>query len=179
MGATPTEYWSYRVYDSATPSALFGEFAPLVELWRAKCVDDQLPAWRDFDLQEFAGWYGHISLGHVSPDMMEMALLLWGTKLAQWWDKDYTGKAMKVVSGPCNSGQIDRSYVRELLTGKGVGVCGGNLWNHQRKFVNIKSIELPLQFDGSTSRILSIYLREADFDVVPGVSPVYEFIEYA
>jgi len=149
----------------------------MVNLWRFKFDEKGLPEWRDFEFKDFAGWYGQLSLGQVTPDFSEMTHLLWGTLVTDWWSKDYTKKAMKEDSLTLHRETIEALYVTSLFENKGIGLCGGNLHVYGREFVRICYVDFPLIYKDETTQILSVYSRTANLKSIPDIKPEYEYVE--
>lgn len=59
--------WVYQVFEKNTPASEFGIFQNFKQLWDSKREGDALPAWRDFELEDFAEWYGWITVEDIIP----------------------------------------------------------------------------------------------------------------
>lgn len=169
--------WFYRVYSQDTDAEVFGVFAPVVKLWQEKLSAGNLPDWTDFAVDDFIGWYGHISLGEMPSDFSEMIFRLWGTALTDLWGKDYTGKSMAEDALPRHWEEIEQPYMESLHRNKGIGYCGGTLYLMDRDFINTTYIDLPVTRNGQSPYTMSVYLRNVDRSAMDSAEPLYSYIE--
>lgn len=169
--------WFYRVFDRDTPASVFGTFAPVVSVWRAKCSGADVPEWSEFEIDDLIEWYPGLSLAEVMQDFSNMVFLLWGTKLVELWNEDYTGRVFADNQFPEHWQTIEQPYIEEVVKRAGIGVCGGTLHTIGREFINITYIDLPVRRAGKTPFLMSVYLRDADRTLLTSTKPVYEFIE--
>ncbi len=169
--------WFYRVYNRQTSSDVFGVFASIVELWQSRFSRDRIPEWTEFEFEEFAGWYGHISLAEVHPDFSKIVFRLWGTALTEFWDKDYTGQSVADETFPGHWKNIEQPYSEALVKQNGIGVCGGTLHVVEREFINITYVDLPVRRAGKTPFLMSAYRRDADRTALETAEPLYSFVE--
>jgi len=169
--------WFYRVYDRQTPAETFGAFAPVISLWQSRVSEGRIPEWTEFDFDDFAGWYGHISLGEIQPDFSQMVFRLWGAELTEIWAKDYTGLSMIDDTLPNHWEEVERPYVEALVQKAGIGVCGGSLYVFDHDFINVTYVDLPVTRVGKSPYLMSFYLRDADRTRLDFETPEYSFIE--
>ncbi len=85
---------NYRLYDHTTDPECFHEFSDIMGIWKSKFIDGAFPSWSDFELEDFKGWYGQISLVEFD-DQRNSHMILWGTKLVEWWGVDSTHKSLE------------------------------------------------------------------------------------
>lgn len=88
------EDWHYEVFSLTTPTERFDAFADFVALWRSKHAE-RLPAWSDFDLMDFEGWWGWVSVY----DIVDLAVpafrvRLYGTKIVDVTGFDPSGRVL-------------------------------------------------------------------------------------
>lgn len=170
--------WTYRIFADDLDAAAFEVFAPLVELWRAKSVGGHYPAWRDFDIAEdFAGWWGRLSLAEIIDEPFDIEFALWGTTLSEWWGMDYTRKKMSDVyrNRKVNWEKFEGPYFRTLTGVGGIGIVSGDLRAIDRGHIAVNGVDLPLMRDGRVSQVLSGYCLAGDFDdPVSGAKPVWQ-----
>jgi hypothetical protein len=148
--------WVYNVYDVDTSPSDLGVFQPIVALWRAKMVGDNLPAWKDFELEDFDGWYGWISVGDVSfKNGFDIHYRLWGTFVVDLLGYEMTGGSPRRI----NAGQVEYvgGYDQEefdflkLITQKpSIGIAAGSVHWHEFTHQKYTEITLPLADDGKT-----------------------------
>ncbi|MEQ8665895.1 MAG: hypothetical protein RIC16_09230 [Rhodospirillales bacterium] len=170
--------WSYLSFASDTPPEKFGDLAPIVELWRSKWpAPDRFPAWRNFDILEFRGWWGQLSLAEMHRDPLDLRWALWGTKLTHWWGADYTGQRISEQPHLMDVWQhFERPYFECQLEHRLIGFVTGSLEPQDRQFLNIRGIDLPLETDGVLTHYLSVYeLRHADDNFVPDAPVLFRF----
>lgn len=158
----PREDPTYTILPADTDAAEFAMFASIKALWDSKRSAGHLPAWKDFDLRDFAGWYGWLAVADiVSVSPFEAIYRLWGTKWTDLCHVDYTGKRYSEQfrphqSGPSStsaslSGQLlfweDMSRTTNIAMGHGVMTWldpGHPLFNK-----DFRDLNLPLSDEGS------------------------------
>lgn len=169
--------WTWRTYPSDTPPDQFGPLAPIAELWRAKWPQPGVfPKWRDFDIMEFEGWWGQLSLAETQHDPIDLKWVLWGTKITVWWGADYTNKVISEMPSLRDVWQnYERGYFEHLLAERGIGYVNGSLTPQNRFYTHICGIDLPLDNDdGAITHVLSAYaLCEQDNMFVPEPTPLF------
>lgn len=167
--------WTYQVFARDLPAPEFGPFAALVNLWRAKAGTSRHPAWRDFELEDFKGWWGRLSLANLLSDPLDLEFALWGTKLTEWWGVDYTRKKMSTAYAQRdeNWNTFEGPYFQSLVEHDGIGLISGDLRIIGRRYVTVKGIDLLLAKDGAVAQVLSGY-RELvpNRPVVPNAQPL-------
>ncbi len=170
--------WTYRIFADDLDAGSFGPFAPLVDIWRAKSGEGRYPAWRDFDpLEDFAGWWGRLSLAEIIDDPFDIEFALWGTALTDWWGIDYTRKKMSEVyrNRRANWEKYEGPYFKTLTGAGGIGIVVGDLRALERGHVVVQGVDLPLSRDGRVSHVLSGYRQAGDEDdPVSGARPVWQ-----
>lgn len=77
----------------ATPHALDA----LERLWHRKRGDRQLPERRDFAVEEFRPWFGHLRIIRVAPEPPRLKVTLDGTEIVAMAGVDLTGRHLDVV----------------------------------------------------------------------------------
>jgi hypothetical protein len=146
--------WSYSVYDRETPAHDFGVFQELVTLWRSKGVDDKLPAWSDFELEDFVGWYGWVSVADISyTDIIDIHFRLWGTKLPDLQGYELTGKSPRLnTTEPYEYAygfdQDDFDYYEKIVKQSAIGITEGSVYWDNRSYKRYHEILFPLSDDG-------------------------------
>jgi len=151
---TGEDQWSYEIYTPDTPAEELGGFAAFKKLWDDKRKGNGLPAWRDFELEDFADWYGWISVDDIIPGpTYDSVFRLWGTNLTQFYGKDLTNRRMSEFVGDFFSSE-DFDDLQTQLGGHNFRICRGPVtwespdgWRLPDWF---SDIELPLADDGFT-----------------------------
>ncbi len=151
---TCADNWTYEVYSKDTPADELREFGHFKRLWDSKRVGDALPAWRDFELEDFAHWYSWISVEDVIPGpTYDCVYRLWGTGLTQLYGKDVTNRRMSEFLGDLFSPE-DLDVLQTLIGTHNFRICCGAVhWPVEAGSSFSDSygfIELPLADDGHT-----------------------------
>lgn len=149
----------YQLFKNDTQSAHFPEFTTIIDLWRSKSKEGEAPCWADFEFEDFTGWHGRISLGElIAPK--EVLMILWGTKLTDWWGFDYTQKRLGQWKNTTTTWeQAESNYLDLLFETGSIGAWHGNLESVGRAHCHIKCIDLPLSKDGKTTHLMSAYTQ--------------------
>lgn len=169
--------WAYRAYGPDTESEAFGPLAPIVALWQRKAPAPGIfPCWRDFDFMDFEGWWGHLSLAEMYRDPVDARWILWGTKLVEWWGREYTNQ--RISDQPFLGDdwkRFERPYFERLLSERLVGFVSGTLEPQGREYLYVEGVDLPLEKAGAVTHIMSAYrLRPATDTFRPRATPVFE-----
>ncbi len=155
--------WSYKVFDQETSASDFGGFEPIVNLWNSKRNQDQLPAWKDFELEEFSNWYGWFAVGDVTYDgIFDIHFRLWGTKVVDLLGYEMTGKSPRLntkhpfeYDGGYDQEEFD--FLETLTQSSAIGVAAGSIHWENRRHIRYEEISLPLADDGKTvDKILQV-----------------------
>lgn len=168
--------WAYRAYPSETPPGDFGPLAPFVDLWRQKWpAYDRFPCWADFDLGDLQDWWGQVSLAEMHRNPTNLRWVLWGTKIAEWWGADYTGRYIMDI--PEVKGvwtKHERAYMDQLIDQRLIGYVSGTLAPQDRSFFYINGVDLPLEQDGKITHFVSVYrLCEQENMYTPPRAPLF------
>ncbi len=168
--------WRWRGYAADTSSQSFAQFASFLDVWRGKCPDSGVfPRWRDFDLMDFEGWWGQVSLAALLSEPFDVKWVLWGTKITEWWGIDYTNQRMSETALIQEVWQnYERDYFQRLIKHRLIGYVNGTLAPQERDHVYIRGIDLPLEDNGKITHYLTAYqMCDPDDDGVPDVTPVF------
>ena len=169
--------WTYRAYPSDTKGGDFGPLAPFVEIWRRKCPGPgKFPAWNDFDLMDFDGWWGQVSLAEIHSDPFDIKWVLWGTLITDWWGTDYTGKMISDIPAVKDVWEnYERDYLLRLLREHLIGYVSGTLAPQGRKNYYIYGVDLPLEKNGEITHVMSAYqLCEPEDAFLPPEAPIFK-----
>jgi hypothetical protein len=148
--------WDYHVFDSDTEPHKFGVFQSIVELWNSKRQDAQLPAWRDFNFDEFVGWWGWMSVCDISYDpVFDTHFRLWGTNVVDLLEFELTGKSPRINTVPpfeYSNGydQLEFDFLEALVKQSAIGTSFGELNSQNRNYIKYEEITLPLADDGKS-----------------------------
>lgn len=155
--------WVYEAHDKNAPQNEYHRLQSFKHLWDSKRKDDALPAWKDFQLDDFKEWYGWLSVEDVVPSpQYDATFRLFGTSLVMLYGADPTGKRISEIEGPFflpMEHEISAALVREKL----VVVSNSPKKWQQRNFINIGVLELPLADDGySDDKVMVLYRKIED-----------------
>ncbi|MEQ8665259.1 MAG: hypothetical protein RIC16_05995 [Rhodospirillales bacterium] len=168
--------WTYRTYPLDSSPAAFGPFQDFFDLWLSKRGSGRRYAeWQDFQLEDFHGWYGQLSLGEIHDDPFDLSYRLWGTLLVEWWGIEMTGKLLSSYPWAGNIWEAnERPYMEHLVANSQMGFVSGPLSSIDRDVVYIEGVELPLGKGETISHILSAYRRaDPDNPFLPELDPVF------
>lgn len=160
--------WDYRVFSCETNAVEFGVFQPIVSLRNSKRVQDKLPAWRAFGMQEFAGWFGWVSVCDITYDpIFDTRYRLWGTHVVETLGYEMTGRSPRLntkepfkYEGGYSQTEFD--FLETLARQPAIGVTAGSIHWQDRDFVRYEEIVLPLADDGEVVDKLLFVIRPTD-----------------
>lgn len=124
--------------------------AAFKEMWDRVRGDNELPAWRDFDIMDFRPWWGWICMYELDPDAdFDFVIRLWGTAVTNFYGVELTGKRASELLGLLywEEDLMMKRYVRDR---KCMGIAAGPMnWEHQH-YKTYSYFVLPLADDGTT-----------------------------
>ncbi len=162
---TSSDGWTYEVYSADTPAKDLGEFKAFKQLWDSKRVGDSLPAWRDFELEDFIPWHGWICVEDLIPgDAYDSTFRLWGIHLTEFYGHDLTNRRMREFENVLFSPE-DFENLQSLKGTDNIRICWGpvkwqlkNKWRYSDWY---SFIELPMADDGrSVDRLLNLAINK-------------------
>ncbi len=153
--------WRYGLCRLDAAPDGFGPFADLVRLWADRFGDDgALPARADFDFFDFRGWWGTIAIAEFEQNPFDVRFVLWGTKLAQWWGVDYTNKRLgEKALDPELWQQVESKYFESMVADPFIGIVLGHLDQHERPFIKVIGVDLPLSDGTCVKHVLSAHIK--------------------
>ncbi len=169
------EGWTNQSFDLDADADAFGTFASFVELWRNKAPPGGLPAWNDFGLEELEPWWGWLCvLDTVDDDPTAFRARLWGTRIAEVLDCEYTGKvltrsASDIVHDARAIAHDDLTFYRDLIDNRRIGRSFGPAADRIGNPGIYSEVCLPLSSDGQTIDAImfagqfELHQREAAF----------------
>lgn len=146
--------WAYEVYDLDTGSEEFGVFQPIIDLWNVKRAERVFPAWADFELSDFVGWYGWVSVCDLTFDpIFDTHYRLWGTQVTNLLKYDLTGRSPRVKNTPPfeymgGYSQVEMNFLEKIARQPGIGISRGAIVWEERSHVSYHEVTLPLADDG-------------------------------
>jgi len=147
--------WLYETFEPDENAPELGEFLPLVELWRSKRARSSHPAWRDFDLMDFKGWWGWLAVADVVPDETDAyRFRLWGTKIVNLYGIEMTGRTLSKANEPSDvktaiaSTATDFAFYSHIVNSGEIGLMSGRQYWRNRDYLNHRELHLPLANEG-------------------------------
>ena len=153
--------WQYGLCPLDAGPEAFGPFSSMVRLWSDhRPLEGGLPSRADFDFFDFRGWWGNLSIGEFETDPFDVRFVLWGTKLAQWWGVNYTKKRLgERALDPDLWKQVESKYFELMVAEPFIGLVLGHLDQHERPFVKVIGVDLPLSDGDRISHVLSAHIK--------------------
>lgn len=169
--------WDYADCSLNTDPSQFGPFESVVTLWRSRIDrDGSIPNRKDFDFFDFKGWWGKISIAKIEADPFDIRFVLWGTQLTDWWGVDYTNKLMGAQSITPEVWQaVESTYFKAMVNEPFIGVVCGSLDQHDRPYIKVLGVDLPMQDGGGGMSVLSAYIEIMQTDTAASVLPKATF----
>ncbi|MBT4891005.1 MAG: hypothetical protein HON65_15775 [Rhodospirillales bacterium] len=155
-------HWTYETFRKNTPASEFRQFESFKQLWDSKRKGDSLPAWRDFQIEDFAKWYGWMTVEDIiSIEPFDSVYRLWGSNVTTLYDTDLTGKKMSEAEEGVFSLE-DFKLGTKMARNQLITLCTGPLkWREVEEKV-FSFIEVPLSDDGHTvDKILALTSEHA------------------
>jgi hypothetical protein len=157
----------------------FGPFKDLVECWNRRRGDRRLPARRDFPVEDFAPWMGRIFIARIEPEPFNLRFSLWGTTLTEWWGVDYTNKTLGEESIAPERWRDELAYFHDMARAPFIGVASGYLSQHERRFIRVIGLDMPMGEGGRVTHVLSAHMKIALDASVESVMPDCPIIPHA
>lgn len=140
--------WIYEYFPFDAETSIFEGFEGLVELWRSKCGNQEVPDWSKFDFYDFKGWHGSLILTEYYYDPFDYKYLIFGTRIAHYLGVEVTGKLASELGNSKYNPAKDFDFYE--MAGKGLyitKVTREMLWRDEPK-TTVSFIELPMSNDG-------------------------------
>ncbi len=169
MQWTEDNGWFYEMLPLDVSSDVLDRFSELRafrDLWISKRCDTNIPGWRDFEIEDFAPWYGWLVVDDIlDGDVFDTRIRLWGTNVTRLWGQDLTGKLSRDFEGIIFAAEDFEMYAT-MVREKQYRVCIGPLdWKHDFTHdpaSRLATIQLPLADDGETiDRLIELYVMVA------------------
>lgn len=153
--------WEYAWAPLSAAAEEFGPFKEFVHIWQSKRgPNGELPARKDFDFIDFRPWWGKISIAKVERNPFTIRFVLWGTQLTEWWGVDYTNKVLgSAALTPEAWKLVEGKYFELMDEDPFIGVVSGYLDQHDRPYVKVLGIDLPLSDGDGLSHIVSAHIE--------------------
>ncbi len=148
--------WVYELFPLTTPASDLGQFAPFIEMWQSKRAGDRLPAWADFVIDDFAGWWGWVSVFDiVGRNPFTIKVRLAGTGITALLAHETTGRVYTAseIGKPPTLAHIqhdDLDYFEALTEQPQLGRTIGKIDHALVGWCDFFEIALPLADNGET-----------------------------
>ncbi|WP_417519941.1 hypothetical protein [Minwuia sp.] len=165
--------WQYWRCDLDTPADAFGPFAGIVDIWNSKREGAHgLPTRAAFEFTDFKGWWGRVAIAQLHRAPLEVRFSLWGTTLTEWWGTDYTNRRLgEAAHDPDAWLRTEGRYFEAMVAQPFIGIAAGGLDQHDRSFIKVISVDLPVGDAGGPTHVLAFHrqirLEEAPADTMP------------
>jgi len=149
------EGWTYYVGDLNTPVSALEHHGSLVHIWNSKRRDAGLPAWSDFQLEDFADWWGWLTvMDCVTDDPRDWVYRLWGSRVVDFKGQEMTRKplgymGLKTTADGASYNDMDFDHMSMLYREQKIGLFEGPVTTDMRDVNWVATIRLPLASDGT------------------------------
>lgn len=145
--------------DTSAPADLYDVFSEFKDLWDRKREDRDMPAWRDYNMEDFVPWLGWIVLvGFERMPAFSIEYRLWGTGLTQFFGVDLTGKTSAETLDAFNW-QEDLDLMEAVATQRCIGIASGPMKWEDKSYKSYSFAVFPLGNDRSAADRLLILAR--------------------
>ena len=143
MPAITPQPWQYAYHACDVAADSLGDFAPLVATWQERAGVRSLPAWRDFDIADFAGWQDMMVLDAVERAPFDALTMIWGSRLAEICG--YQPRGQRLSESIAMRGLLaeDFAFYERVASEPCIGIATGQLDWRGREFVTVSRIYLP------------------------------------
>ncbi len=133
-----------RVYGAESAPETFEVFRDAVALWRQKARQNAFPSWQDYDIPDFRGWFGQVSLARVVRSPFDAVFEFYGTALSRFSPRDMTGHPLSELFPAERRDERDRvfDYIRALWREKGIGIQNVAFETSTRESIEASVIDL-------------------------------------
>ncbi|MBT3556294.1 MAG: hypothetical protein HN644_12550 [Rhodospirillales bacterium] len=141
--------WSVQFHELDAPASTFKKLQPFVELWNSKRIGTGLPAWKNFELEDFQEWYGWVAVFDiVATSPFDCLARLWGMEITDTFGYEMTGKSPRDIGPEGGQFQSDMDFKEKLYKERLIGSTSGSIFWDDRKYIHIEEVFLPLATDG-------------------------------
>ncbi|MEH6629307.1 MAG: hypothetical protein V7776_00680 [Halopseudomonas aestusnigri] len=130
---------------SLNPLPTFIGFEDVIALWSSKRKGHLLPAWSDFQYDEFIGLHSRMSVSEKEDN--DFRFRVYGSDFVRLCDQDLTNKLLCASVGVKWKGGA-YAYFAEISKGPYIGRTQGVVPDSGRHLVEINAIDLPMAEDG-------------------------------
>ncbi|MFD2205009.1 hypothetical protein [Kiloniella antarctica] len=130
---------------SLNPLPILPGFEDVLNLWDSKRNGHLLPAWDNFQFDDFGGVHSRVSVSEKEDN--DFRFKIYGSDFARLRDRDLTNKLLCASVGVNWKGGA-YAYFAEISKGPYIGRTQGVVPDARCHLVKINSIDLPLGEDG-------------------------------
>lgn len=165
--------WGYWRCGLDAPAAAFGIYSTIVTAWRDRIPPgERLPRRGAFDFTDFRGWWGRVAIARIERAPFDVRFTLWGTTLRDWWGVDYTNRRIgEAAKNPEAWTLTEGLYFAEMTQAPFIGIAAGNLSQHDRSYISVVSLDLPVGDENGVSHVFALHLQvpkgQGPADVMP------------
>jgi hypothetical protein len=142
--------WGFYILPFDLPNENFGEFEPIIKLYRSKILpikNTKIPTWKCFNFSDFIGWHHYIALSEVDCENYMPRFRIMPTGIIKIIEKDFTGGTLDSIIENATREDI-QTYIKELMSGPHFGLASGSLTVKSGATNFIRSLYLPLTLNG-------------------------------
>ena len=132
------------MHGADVPPESFGEFHGVVALWNHRRSGDVLPRWRDYDIPDFRGWFGMVSLARIAETPFDAVYEFFGTGLCALAARDLTGLSATGFPPGATDAERDqtRTHLENLRRDRGIGIRNLRFDTAHRQRIDALMIDL-------------------------------------
>lgn len=128
-------------------SIAHGKLAALYRLWQARRGERALPSRSDFSFEDLGAWMGNLGILEVEPAPLRFRFRLYGTRLVEFDDCDFTGRYLDDVLTVEWRDRVIAHYRRCTEEARPVYTIGAS---GRKDWLTIHRLLLPCSTDGSS-----------------------------
>lgn len=144
------DHWKYETFGLDVKPEEFPGFEDVFALWHKKRGQKAMPKWADFDFLDFRGWHGHIAVTENRYDPYDYKYRLFGSKIVEIFEVDYTNKWRSSFAGDDEemAQDWDLEFYEMTSCNKFISRVSGSLYWLNRQHVALTFLEFPLSDTG-------------------------------
>ena len=119
----------------------------LYTLWNSKRDGDILPAWKDFEFEDFIGLHSQIIFTEIQHEPFDLYYRIFGSFASDLYDQNLTGAKLRSTGHHHKDPDI-LNYYENLQKNQNIGSCTGPLNWLGKEYLHVSMIDLPLSANG-------------------------------
>jgi len=140
-----SEGWAYKTYEPE-----FSGNEEFITLWQARKDGRFLPAWEDFEFEDFTSWWGNIMVLDYLKDPFDFRFRLWGQNMVIRYQREATNSLGSEMVAQGKMHQMDIDYYQYIAEHAKIGYSTGPFVWQGREHITTAFLDLPLSSDGKT-----------------------------